>query len=143
MEKKLTASSCMSLITPAANGCAFAHISMCACGLVPLTECTMAFQNIISCLLIVGFDVLSLIFIFLFYLFFNLIQFGQKLLSHFKSFMSPFFCAALIHKLTLSKRPHSQMSCSLALVLIAMVKRICGMSSWEKKKTSIHESINQ
>lgn len=46
-------------------------------------------------------------------------------------------------QLTLSKMPHSQMSCSLALVLIAMVKRMCGMSSWEKEHQYINQLTNQ
>lgn len=44
-------------------------------------------------------------------------------------FFSLYAALRYIHTLTLSKIPHSQMSCSLALVFIAMVKRTCGMSS--------------
>lgn len=35
---------------------------------------------------------------------------------------------------TLSKSPHSQMSCSRAFVLIAMVKRMWGNSNWKSKR---------
>lgn len=37
--------------------------------------------------------------------------------------------------LTLSKRPHSQISCSRALVLMAIVNRICGTKSCETGQT--------
>lgn len=36
--------------------------------------------------------------------------------------------------LTLSKRPYSQMSCSRALVLMAMVNRTCATSSWRREE---------
>lgn len=35
------------------------------------------------------------------------------------------------------------MSCSLALVLMAIVKRTCGMSSWEKRHQSEGQFVNQ
>lgn len=45
--------------------------------------------------------------------------------------------------LTLSKRPHSQISCSRALVLMAIVNRMCGTKSCEmgqrKKANSLTE----
>jgi len=37
--------------------------------------------------------------------------------------------------LTLSKRPHSQISCSRALVLMAIVNRICGTKSCQMGQT--------
>jgi len=37
-------------------------------------------------------------------------------------------------KLTLSKSPHSQISCSRALVLMAIVKRMWGNSNWKSRR---------
>lgn len=45
--------------------------------------------------------------------------------------------------LTLSKMPHSQMSCSLALVLMAIVKRMCGIRSWEELNQLMNKSSNR
>lgn len=35
------------------------------------------------------------------------------------------------------------MSCSLALVLIAMVKRMCGVRSWETEHQSVSQTISR
>lgn len=103
---------------------------MYACG-VSMTECTVAI-----------FSVLSLSSYFSFSL---LLNFNRNRLPFFLAHLlsSSSYAALLhIHRLTLSKMPHSQMSCSLALVLMAMVKRTCGMSSWEKERQSTNQSIN-